>query len=382
MRLKNGDIYLDYNATTPVDPSVRSVMLPFLEDEFGNASSSHGLGITAHQTVERARSQVAALLRCTSSEVTFTSGGSESNNLALKGMTEAHAHEGRHIIISAVEHPSILHVARWIEKQGFRLSLLPVDKQGVVRPDDLKDIITSKTTVVSVMHANNEVGSIQPISELADICHDAGAMLHVDAAQTAGKIPVHVDELNCDLLTLAGHKVYGPKGIGALYVREGTKLAPQILGASQESGLRAGTENVAYIAGLGKAAELAGSGLGHEMTHLESLRDDIQNRLKEAFPLIRVNAAATSRIPNTLSVSFPDILALDIMEAMDSVLVSAGAACHSGDGKGSGVLEAMGVPLSYQLGTLRLSLGRFSEAEQVEEAAEKITEAVKKLSNA
>ncbi|MCF7809216.1 MAG: cysteine desulfurase [Candidatus Marinimicrobia bacterium] len=381
MRLKSGEIYLDYNATTPIDPKVRSAMLPFLEEEFGNASSSHLLGTLAHAAMDRARSQVAALLRCSSDEIIFTSGGSESNNLALKGMTERYAHQGRHIIVSAVEHPSIMNVAHWIEKQGFRLSLLPVDKQGVINPTDLNEIITSKTVFVSVMHANNEVGSIQPVSELAEICHDAGAALHVDAAQTVGKIPVQVDEMNCDLLTIAGHKMYGPKGIGALYVKQGTKLSPQILGASQESGLRAGTENIAFIAGLGKAAELAGSGLSHEMSQLESLRDDLQHRMKEAFPLLRINAAATARLPNTLSISFPDLLALDIMEAMDDVLVSAGAACHSGDGKGSGVLEAMGVPLNYQLGTLRISLGRFTTEEQVERAIENIIKAVKKVSN-
>ena len=382
MQLENGKIYLDYNATTPLDPAVKQSMLPFLEDNFGNASSSHDLGKISADAIRAAREQLAELLRASADEVIFTSGGSESNNLALRGVTESFAHQGRHIIISAVEHPSVTKVARWIEKQGFRLSLLPVDKQGVVRPSDLRDIITSKTVLVSVMHANNEVGSIQPISQLSEICHDAGAVMHVDAAQTLGKIPVQVDELNCDLLTIAGHKVYGPKGIGALYIRQGTDLSPQILGAGHEFGLRAGTENVACIAGLGIAAEIAGSELSQEMTKLEGLRDDLQHRLKEAFPLMRVNASGAPRLPNTLSVSFPDVLALDILEVLDDVLVSAGAACHSGDGKGSGVLEAMGVPLNYQLGTLRFSLGRFNDELQVNEAATRTIDVVDTVSKA
>jgi cysteine desulfurase len=379
MRLKSGEIYLDYNASTPLDPRVREALQPYLHDDFGNASSSHKLGKKAADAVELAREGLASLLHAQAKEIVFTSGGSESNNLALKGIAEKYAHQGRHVIISAVEHPAVTNVARWIERQGFRLSLLPVDKQGVVRPADLQDIITSKTVLVSIMHANNEVGSIQPIAQLAEICHEGAAVFHVDAAQTLGKIPVQVDELNCDLLTIAGHKAYGPKGIGALYIKQGIELRTQIHGGHQESGLRAGTSNVEHIVGLGIAAQLVEEKLSQEMTRLTKMRNDLQTQLKSVFPAMRVNSAGATRLPNTLSVSFPDLRALEIMEELEHVLVSAGAACHSKDGKGSGVLEAMGVPLNYQLGTLRISLGRFNDELQLSEATEQIIAAVSKL---
>ena len=379
MLLPNGDIYLDYNATTPMDPQVLEAMRPYLSAEFGNPSSTHTLGQRSRTAIETARGQVAAMLRCQPQEIVFTSGGSESNNLAIKGIVAKHAHQGQHIIISSIEHPAVTNVAVYLKQHGFRISFLPVDEQGVIRPADLQDMITSKTILVSVMHANNEIGSIQPIQEIADIAHGAGAVFHTDAAQTVSKIPVRVIDLRCDLLSLAGHKMYAPKGVGALYIKSGLSLDPLIHGADHEGGLRAGTENVAQIVGLGKAAEIADRSLVEEMSRIKQLRDRLQASLKQAYPEMRVNAAGTARLPNTLSISFREWSALKIMAGLERVMVSAGAACHSGDGKGSGVLEAMGVPLAYQLGTLRISLGRFCDEDQVRRAATILIETINTL---
>ncbi len=369
MLLSDGSIYLDYNATTPIDPRVIEAMEPYYHKHFGNPSSSHGLGRHNRQAINNARQQVASLIGCATDEIIFTSGGSESNNLALKGMALPRVNQGQHIIVSSIEHPAILNVVNYLRHHGFRVSYLPVDGQGVIKSDALEEVITSKTIVVSVMHANNEIGSIQPISDLAEIAHRTGALFHTDAAQSIGKIKTDVTELSCDLLSIAGHKFYAPKGVGALYVRKGVELEPLIHGANHEFGLRAGTENVAQIVGLGRAAELAQQEMEVEFQRIKNLRDRLQASLKQAFPEIRVNAASTLRLPNTLSVSFARLNALEIMENLDSIHISAGAACHSADGKGSGVLEAMGVPLNYQLGTIRLSLGRFCEEKHIEQAA-------------
>ena len=381
MFLVNDEIYFDYNATSPVDPEVLDAMQPYLREYFGNPSSNHSLGRRSRAAVEKARSQVAALLNCQPEEIIFTSGGTESNNLALKGIAAKHAHKGLHLIVSAVEHPSVLEVCEYLKQEGFRISYLPVNEQGLVNPADLSRIITSKTILVSVMHANNEVGSIQPISELAEIAHRSGAVFHTDAAQSVAKIPTQVDELSCDMLTLAGHKIYAPKGIGALYLKKGMDIESLIHGAGQEQGKRAGTENVAQIVGLGKATEIANEALSEEMAWLQELRNMLQDSLKQAFPQIRINAVGADRLPNTLSVSFANLSALDIMAGIEGLLISPGAACHSADGKGSGVLEAMGVPLNYQLGTLRLSLGRFVDEIQVHRAQDILIKTVNKLLN-
>ncbi len=369
MLLSNGNIYLDYNATTPIDPIVLEAMEPFYRSHFGNPSSSHGLGKYNRQAIDVAREQVAGLLGCSSQNIIFTSGGSESNNMALKGVASRSSGRGQHIIVSMVEHPAILKVVQYLQHQGFRITYLPVDNQGVVKAGDLEEIITSKTILVSVMHANNEIGSIQPINELAEIAHHAGAVFHTDAAQSVGKIPVDVNDLGCDLLSVAGHKLYAPKGVGAIYIKGGVDLEPLIHGANHERGLRAGTENVAQIVGLGMAAEIARQKLESEMVRLKNLRDRLQASLKQAFPEIRINASSTPRLPNTLSVSFAQLNALEILSDLDQVMLSAGAACHSADGKGSGVLEAMHIPLNYQLGTIRISLGRFCEESQVQQAS-------------
>ncbi len=369
MLLSNGNIYLDYNATTPIDPMVLEAMEPYYLSHFGNPSSSHSLGKYNRQAIDVARDQVARLLGCESANIIFTSGGSESNNMALKGIASRSSGRGQHIIVSEVEHPAILKVVQYLQHQGFRITYLPVDSQGVVKPEDLEEIITSKTILVSIMHANNEIGSIQPINELAEIAHAARAIFHTDAAQSVGKIPVDVNDLGCDLLSLAGHKLYAPKGVGVLYIKKGVDLEPLIHGANHERGLRAGTENVGQIVGLGKAAEIARQQLESEMVRIKNLRDRLQASLKQAFPEIRINAASTPRLPNTLSVSFSKLNALDILSDLEQVMISAGAACHSADGKGSGVLEAMHIPLSYQLGTLRISLGRFCDESQVQKAS-------------
>ncbi|NQT61432.1 MAG: cysteine desulfurase [Candidatus Marinimicrobia bacterium] len=369
MLLANGNIYLDYNATTPIDPMVFEAMEPFYHSHFGNASSNHSLGKYNRQAIDFAREQVGGLLECQPEEIIFTSGGSESNNMALKGIASRRVGQGQHIIVSQVEHPAILNVVQYLRRGGFRITYLPVDGQGVVSADDLEEIITSKTILVSVMHANNEIGSIQPIDELAEIAHAAGAVFHTDAAQSVGKIPVDVSDLGCDLLSVAGHKLYAPKGVGAIFIKGGVDLEPLIHGANHENGMRAGTENVAQIVGLGMAAEIASQKLESEMLRQQKLRDRLQASLKQAFPEIRVNAGNTQRLPNTLSVSFAQLNALDILTNLDEVMVSAGAACHSADGKGSGVLEAMHIPLNYQLGTIRISLGRFCDEALVQQAS-------------
>ncbi len=378
MQLANGNIYLDYNATTPIDPLVLEAMEPFHHSHFGNPSSIHSLGKYNRRAIDMAREQVARLLACKPEEIIFTSGGSESNNMALKGIAAKRAHKGQHIIVSQIEHPAILNVVKFLQHQGFRITYLPVDSQGVVQTVDLEEIITSKTIMVSVMHANNEIGSLQPIGDLVEIAHHSGAIFHTDAAQSIGKIPVDVNELACDLLTVAGHKLYAPKGVGALYIKKGLDLEPLIHGANHENNLRAGTENVAQIVGLGMAAEIAHQNLDSEMLRQQNLRDRLQESLKQAFPEMRVNAGRTPRLPNTLSVSFAQLNALDILADLDEVLLSAGAACHSPDGKGSGVLEAMHIPLNYQLGTLRISLGRFCDESQIQYASAVL---IKRISN-
>lgn len=378
MLLPNGSIYLDYNATTPVDPRVLKAMEPYYQSHFGNPSSNHNLGKKNKWAIEAAREQVATLIGATPGEVIFTSGGSESNNMALKGIAATKGKPGQHIVVSRIEHPAIMTVVRYLQNQGHRITYLPVDNQGVVIIDELAEIITSKTILVSVMHANNEIGSIQPIAELAEIAHRSGAVFHTDAAQSLGKIPVDVTDLACDLLSIAGHKLYAPKGVGAIYIREGIDVEPLIHGADHEFGLRAGTENVAQIVGLGMAAQIAHEEMESNRTIIENLRDRLQTTLKQAYPELRINAGSAHRLPNTLSISFADLKALNIMEDLDEVLISAGAACHSADGKGSGVLEAMHVPLDYQLGTLRISLGRFSDEAQVRRASEIL---IKKISD-
>jgi cysteine desulfurase NifS/selenium donor protein len=375
-------IYLDYNATTPILPEVARAMTPYLHEHFGNPSSSHAFGIVTKKAVEDARSRIAQLVACEPSDVIFTSGGTESNNIAIKGVALAYPEKGRHIITSAVEHPAVMQVCRWLEAQGFELTVLPVDEYGRVDPADLDKAISSETVLVTVMHANNEVGTIQPISALADIAHQHGALMHTDAAQSLGKIPATMDALGVDLLSVAGHKLYAPKGIGALCVRSNVRLAKLLHGADHESGRRPGTENVLEIAGLGEACRLAGKHLKRNMPRYQEMRDRLHEGLLRELgeDAVRLNGHATMRLPNTLSVSFHNIEANTLLsEIGDQVAASAGAACHTDGVEMSPVLEAMGVPVEWAMGTVRFSVGNDTISQEVDRAIDIVAAAVKRL---
>ncbi len=370
-------IYLDHNATTPVDPRVAAAMQPWLGGGFGNPSSAHALGRAARQAVDRARGQVAELLGCAPDEVVFTSGGTEADNHAILGTAYARRDRGRHIVTSVVDHPAVLEPCAWLETEGWRVTRLPVDAQGRVSPADLERSIDDETVLVTIMHANNEVGTIEPIRALAGLAHAHGAWLHTDAAQSVGKIPVKVDDLGADLLTVAGHKVYAPKGIGALYIRRGVVPAPLLRGAGHESGRRAGTEAVPSIVGLGEACDLAAAGLAAETVRLAALRDRLAAALGARYPDACVHAQAVARLPNTLSIAFPGRSALEILARVgDELAASAGAACHASTDTVSGVLAAMGVPLAVARGTLRLSVGRGTTDAQITKAIDVLAAAI------
>ncbi len=372
-------VYLDYNATTPVDPLVVDELLPWLQEGFGNPSSNHPYGQRAKHAVEQARSRVASLLGAHPAEIIFTSGGTEANNQALIGVALANCERGRHIITSSIEHPAVLNPLHWLEGQGFNITYLPVDSSGRVDPETLRQAITCETILVSVMHANNEVGTIQPLAEIGAIAREHGILLHTDAAQSVGKIPTRVDELGVDLLTIAGHKFYAPKGIGALYVRTGVKIDPYLHGAGHEGGRRAGTENVPYIAALGKAAELAGQRLASEGERIRELRDRFHARLNELVDGVLLNGHPTERLPNTLNISFSDVVGADLLSRIPEMAASTGSACHDGSGELSGVLKAMGVPREQGFGAIRFSLGRLTTAEELERAAELVATRVREI---
>ncbi len=375
-------VYLDYNATTPIAADVAESMVPFLREHFGNPSSTHSYGATARCAVEQARKQTAGLLGCLPSEVIFTSGGTESNNHALKGVGLAGRERGDHIITSAVEHPAITQVCCWLEEQGFRVTVLPVDRYGLVDPADLERAITPRTLLVTVMHANNEVGTIQPVGQLAEIAHRYGSLMHTDAAQAVGKIPVGVSDLGVDLLSLAGHKLYAPKGIGALYARNGVRLLPLMHGAGHEGGRRPGTENVLEIVGLGQACEAARRDLQQNMAHFQAMRDRLHDRLLAELGngSVRLNGHPNLRLPNTLSLAFRGIEANRLLaEIGDQVAASAGAACHAGGVDVSAVLAAMDVPLEWAMGTVRFSTGCDTTSQDVDRAAAIVAGAVRRL---
>jgi len=372
-------IYLDYNATTPVDPLVAEAMLPYLYGRFGNPSSSHAFGAEAKEGVEQARSQVAGMLGCPPEELIFTSGGTESNNMALKGAAMANRERGNHLITSSIEHPAILEVCAELEKNGFRVTYLPVDEFGRVDPAEVEKAITAETILVSIMHANNEVGTIQPIKEIAEIAHSHNIVLHADAAQSIGKIPVNVNELGVDLLSLAGHKLYAPKGIGGLYIRKGIQVNKQMHGANHERNLRAGTENVLEIAGLGKACELVARGLDDFARHMREMRDDFEQGLLERIPWAKTNGHPIHRLPNTASISFPNLEANTIIGELTGVAASAGAACHADRVDVSHVLKAMGLPEEYAMGTIRFSVGRMTTEEEIHQAIKEIAKVVGRL---
>jgi len=372
-------VYLDYNATTPVDPLVVTELLPWLSEDFGNPSSNHPYGQRTKQAVERARTALANVLGCSPAEIVFTSGGTEANNQALIGVALANSGRGRHIITSAVEHPAVLNPLNWLEMHGFTVTILPVDGTGRVDPETVRQAITGETILISIMHANNEVGTIQPLAEISAIARKHGVLLHTDAAQSLGKIPVRVDELGVDLLTVAGHKLYAPKGVGALYVRNGVKVNSYLHGAGHEGGRRAGTENVPYIVALGKAAELAGERLAAEGSRLRELRNHFHARLGELVGGVLLNGHPTERLPNTLNVSFGGVIGSELLEHTPEIAASTGSACHDGCGELSGVLKAMGVTRAQGFGAVRFSLGRQTTLEELDRAAALIAARVTEL---
>jgi cysteine desulfurase len=375
-------IYLDYNGTTPHDPEVIAAMRPFFETEFGNPSSAHWYGVRPKRAVEAARRQVAGLLGCRPKEVFFTSGGTESNNHAIKGMARALREKGRHIVTSTVEHPAVLAVCRHLAGEGFETTYVDVDETGMVDVEAIAAAIRPDTILITIMHANNEVGTIQPIAEIAELAKQHGICLHTDAAQSVGKIATDVQVLNVDLLSVAGHKLYAPKGIGALYVRKGLLPEKFCHGAGQEMGWRAGTENVLQIVGLGKACEMAERNLDHAGRHLQAMRDRLYAGLADQLADMRLNGHPDDRLPNTLSLSFKGLAANRILEAIGlEVAASAGAACHADTVTVSHVLDAMRLPVKWAQGTVRFSTGRMTTSEQIDRAVDVVNEAVKRLRN-
>ncbi|MDZ3837022.1 MAG: cysteine desulfurase family protein [Rhodospirillales bacterium] len=358
-------IYLDHNASTPTDPAVAAAMRPFLDEAFGNPSSGHWASAPAKAALEKARGQVAALLGAAADEIVFTSGGSEANNLALKGTFFALKDKGEHIITTQVEHPAIMEPSRFLERLGATVTYLPVDRTGRVDPDDVRRAITPRTILISVMHANNEVGTIQPIAEIGAIAREHGIRFHTDAAQSVGKIPTNVDALGVDLLTIAGHKLYAPKGVGALYVRRGVELEPLIHGAGHEHGRRAGTESALLAVGLGTACALVQD--LEPMARVRALRERFWQALQQRLgDRVVLNGHPRHRLPNTLNISFVGHVGAEILQRLDGVAASTGSACHAGRIELSPVLKAMGVPPEIGMGAVRFSLGRGTTREEID----------------
>ena len=372
-------IYLDYNATTPVAPEVLAAMLPYLEREFGNPSSAHAYGVPANAAVAQARAEVADLIGARSDEIVFTSGGTEATNHALKGLAFAALNAPpparRRIVVSAVEHPATLETARALDRFGFETIVVGVDREGVLNLAQLEQALQRPTLVVSLMHANNETGTVQPVAQAAAMAHRCGALMHVDAAQSAGKLPVDVKVLGADLLTLAGHKLYAPKGIGALYVKAGVVLEPLLHGAGQESHRRAGTENVPYIVALGTACRIAAERLPAAAAHMKSLRDRLWDGLRSALgERVVLNGHAGARLPNTLNVSFVGCIGSELLAALPQIAASTGSACHDGRISISPVLAAMGIEASIAQGAVRFSVGRGTSLEEIDMAGRLVVE--------
>jgi cysteine desulfurase len=378
-------IYLDYNATTPLDPAVVDAILPWLKEGFGNPSSSHAYGKAAHDAVERARARVAALLGAQPDEVVFTGGGTEASNHAIKGVTFSRMRglfaswrSAPHLVISAFEHPATAQPAAFLQRLGCKVTIVPVDRQGLVDPDAVRKALTRGATLVSIMHSNNEVGTLQPIQEIAAIARERGALVHTDVAQSLGKVPVHVDELGVDLLTVAGHKLYAPKGVGVLYVRRGVQLEPCLHGAGHEGGRRAGTENVPYVAALGEACAIAAASLPGATEKLRALRDRLWDRLQRGLgERVVLNGHPERRLPNTVNASFLGHVGADLLAKVPEVAASTGSACHEGKVSQSPVLCAMGIPPEVGRGALRLTVGRFTTEDEVDRAAEYLIRATR-----
>jgi cysteine desulfurase len=373
-------VYLDYNATTPHAPEVIEAMRPYIEEHFGNPSSSHWYGRKTREAVETARCQVATLLNCMPGEILFTGGGTESNNHAIRGIALARRSRGRHIITSQIEHPAVTRVCERLGQDGFEITYLPVDGHGLVSAGDVEKAIRPETILITLMHANNEVGTIQPVEEVAGLAKARGIVFHTDAAQSAGKIPADVRALGVDLLSIAGHKLYAPKGVGALFVREATPLDRFMEGAGQEGGRRPGTENVLEVVGLGKACEIAHRDLADNREHMRRTRDRLEAGLLERVAYLSVNGHPGDRLPNTLSVSVEGLDAGALLAAIeDKVAASAGAACHSGQVHVSHVLQAMRIPEEWARGTIRFSTGRMTTGEDIDAAVAAVADAAERL---
>lgn len=372
-------IYLDHNATTPVAPEVVEAMKPYWGNQYGNPSSAYTLGRSAKQDLEEARTQVAALLGCQPSEIVFTSGGTESNNMVIKGVAHSLAEKGRHIITTAIEHPSVTNPCLFLLYQGYDVTFLPVDSTGLVDPEAVKEAIRPTTVLISVMHANNETGTIQPISEIGALAQEAGVLFHTDAAQSVGKIPARVPDLQVDFLSVAGHKMYAPKGIGALFLRNGLKIEQFMHGAGQESGRRAGTENVMFAVALGRACALARDRMSADAERIHFLRDRLHTLIAQDISGHVLNGHLQARLPNTLNVSLPDIEGGVLLDAVPEICASTGAACHDRSVQLSHVLAAMQVPEEIGRGAIRLTLGRANTEAEINAAAKMLIAAYNDL---
>ena len=374
-------VYLDYNATTPIDPEVTVEILPYLQTHFGNPSSSYSIGRSNKEAVEKARAQVARLINCQPEEIYFTSCATESNNLAIKGIAWASSNKGRHIITSAIEHQAVTEVCKYLSSQGFEITYLPVDKYGRIDPKEVENAIRKDTVLITIMHANNEVGTIQPIQEIGEIARKNKIAFHTDASQSVGKIETNVDKLEVDLLTIAGHKLYAPKGIGALYIRKGTPIENLMQGGGQEKGIRPGTENVIHTVGLGKASEMALRDLKQNHQNMKVSRDRLLNGLVSRLGnQVHVNCNLENCLPNTLSVAFENISAHALASFISNdVLISTGSACHSGETTISSVLQAMKLDFRIAAATVRISTGKHTTNEEIDFAVEVLVNAIKKL---
>jgi cysteine desulfurase len=374
-------IYLDHNATTPVHPEVLEAMLPYYKDKFGNASSIHSFGREAKVALEESREKVAKFINASPQEIYFTCGGTESDNLAIKGTAFANRKKGKHIITSKIEHHAILESCKFLEKEGFEVTYLPVDKYGLVDPDDLKKALRKDTILVSIMHVNNEVGTIQPLEELCKITKEKGAYFHTDAVQSVGKMPVDVQKLNVDMLSMSGHKIYGPKGVGAIYIRKGTRMTSWSHGGSHERSRRAGTENVPGIVGLAKVVEIAERDMEQQSQQMKNLTEAFYQKVTHAIPDVILNGHLEKRIPNTLNLSFKAVEGESIILSLDlkGVAVASGSACTSGTLEPSHVLSAMGIAPEIAQGAIRFSFGRDNTMEDVEYVVGILPEIVSRL---
>ncbi|MCW3051612.1 MAG: Cysteine sulfinate desulfinase/cysteine desulfurase [Chthonomonadales bacterium] len=383
MNTTESSIYLDYAATTPTDPEVAEAMLPYLSGPLsvGNASSIHRFGRQARAAVDEARDSVARLIQGDYAELYFTGSGTEADNLALLGTMQSAPAGRNHLVVSAIEHHAILHTAHYLQKQGYAVTTVPCDSEGLISPEDVAEAMTDQTALVSIMHANNEIGTIQPIAEFAQIAHARGAKFHTDAVQSAGMLPVDVRALDCDLLSLCAHKIYGPKGAGALYIRQGIKVSPQIHGGAQEREKRAGTENVAALVGFGKAAELSRTRRDVDTEHIAALRDQFFTLLRAAIPDLILNGHPTLRLPNNVNVSVPGAEGTTLLMNLDrkGVAASSGSACSSGSLEPSHVLKAIGLADTLASSGVRFSLGRTTTETEVLQAAEIFAAIVNRL---